>query len=218
MTKHQAKNRTQQEMKSKTSETRSRPFEIRSGIVYFLTMAPFILGVAQSAMALDGVVLGNLAIAGNGCYQSPVQPELQLSSDKIEIPLSLMVKKESAASLARGACSLALPIEVDANHRLILSDAKLVGRVNLAKGSSSIVNVEIFKAGEKGISQVASADAKEKRLRDGFVLEQSGEIFALACGESAILRVNSSGILKGKARATTSLRGLEMGLRLELCQ
>ncbi len=218
MTKHQAKNRTQQEMKLKTSETRSRPFEMRSGIAYFLTMAPFLLGSAQSVLALDGVVLGNLAIAGNGCYQSPVQPELQLSSDKIEIPLSLMVKKESAASLARGACSLALPIEVDANHRLVLTEAKIVGRVNLAKGSSSLVSVEIFKAGEKGVSQVASAEAKDKRLRKDIILEQSGEIFSLACGESAILRVNSSGILKGAARATTSLRGLEIGLRLEPCQ
>lgn len=215
MTKHQVK----KQMQMKIGGRLRRPFGFGSRGIALFALSLFVsLGAAQFTWALEGVELGNVAIVGNGCYQGPVQSELQISSDKLEIPLSLMVKKEGASSLARGACSIALPIAVDSNHRLVLSDAKVIGRFNLAKGSGSTVNVEIFKAGEKGFSQVSSAEAKDKRLRKDFVLEQQGEIFSLACGESAILRVNSSGILKGAARATTSLRDLELGFRLELCQ
>lgn len=217
MTKHQFQNHIQ--IKTRNHLGLGKIFSHKGrGIALFALGLSFLLGSAQTALALDGVDLGSIAIVGNGCYQGPVQADLQISSDKLEIPLSLMVKKDGTASLARGACSLALPIAVDTNHRLVLSDAKIFGRFNLAKGSGSTVNVEIFKAGEKGVSQVTNAEAKDKRLRKNLVLEQSGEVFSLACGESAILRVNSSGILKGSARATTSLRNLELGLRLELCQ
>lgn len=164
---------------------------------------------------LEQVEVGQLQVAGTACVNTFVSAPDDLQV--LILPLSISLKKTADKALARGTCMISLPIKVKSGYRLVLSDLSAEGVVNLRKGSKSRVDLEIFKAGEKGQVQSALHDASNKRVREDIDLSQAGEVFSLGCGESGILRGNAAILLQGSARATASLFTIGLRAKVEAC-
>lgn len=174
---------------------------------------------AVAARGATGVKLGELQLAGTACQLAGVGPiEVIIDEGKLQIPASILAKKTASQSLIRATCNFSLPVELEAKTRLVLSDSSILGLVNLSKGSSSKVNIELFKAGSHGqiLSQEDSAEIK--KIRKNFELNQAGEVIVLNCGESGIIRGNASLLLQGTARATASIHLIELEAKVEVCE
>ena len=182
-----------------------------------LTIAVVIVASQVEAADIPGAVeLGQISVRGSACTNSAgtvreVQPGIY------DIPLNLSLTKALDKSLDRGTCAFALPIQVSAGHRLILSDVVAKASLNLRKGNKSRLDLEIFKAGSATAPLTAQHDATAKKIVGSFRLARAGEIVALECGESAIIRGNAAAVLQGAARSIISLNAVRINARLEKC-
>lgn len=174
---------------------------------------------AESAENSQAVVeWGELSLSGSACTQSANGAIREVQAGIYDVPVTLALNKALDKSLGRGTCMLALPVQVAAGYRLVLSDLSARASLNLRKGNRSRLDLEVFKAGLAGKVLTAQNDASKRRLLGSFGLSQVGDVVALDCGESGLLRANVSAVLQGSPRALISLDRVRIKARVEKCQ
>jgi hypothetical protein len=175
--------------------------------------------VFLEASAKAQVELGPISMAGTACRLDDVGPiPATIENGLLQVPVAISLKKAPGEALKRGTCQFAIPVQVGAGQRLVLSQAVALGSVNLSKGTQAKVAIELFKAGSHGNIMTHESIAIEKKIKDQFQLSQEGEVIRLACGEATILRGNASILLRGDKRATSNLHLVEMEATVEDCE
>ena len=176
--------------------------------------------VALGAQAQSGISIGQLALGGNACRLGGAGPlDVTIENGKLQIPAASLVNKSAGSSLERGACAFTLPIQLAPGYRLILKDVAAMGDLNLARGATSRISLEVFAAGSQGDVLTATDGSPNRRVRKTLQLNQPGEVLATACGEALNLRGNSSTLLQGPTamNSPAALHLIEMSAEVEKC-
>lgn len=163
------------------------------------------------------LVFGEFKIAGTGCYQPQGLPVPVVTDKEIRLPVATMVKRSAQEALKRGSCAFSLPLQLPSSHRLIVKSLKVRHHLNLAAGTAARARIEIFKTGAQGPVLSLNDQAGEHRRRHASQIESEIDLVT-ACGESLILRGNSSVTLQdGQGRSTARLDGYDLSYTLEEC-
>lgn len=171
---------------------------------------------ALSAQAQTGFSLGQLQVAGGACQDSQSK-QVEVSRNSLLIPLVSLVKKAKGDQEKRGACGFALPIQVARNHRLVIRDLSMKGKVDLSRGTHSVINLEIFEAGSRGEIHSREDGSNYRRVRKGIELRKDGNILVTECGAGLILRGNSHSHIQGESRASVVLHEVSLQVDVERC-
>jgi hypothetical protein len=171
---------------------------------------------AEAAQTTEGIQLGELTLAGNACRLGSGQFDVSIEDGKLQIPAASVIRKASSASLARGTCNFILPLQLEPNYRLVLRNLSAMGDLNLAKNTTSRVDLEVFTAGSQG-DKLTSTETARKKTRKTFTLKKLGDVLATACGASLNLRGNSSLLLQNGGTSNSALHLIEMDAEIEAC-
>jgi hypothetical protein len=181
-----------------------------------LFLAVFIVFGMMAAEATEGIQLGELTLAGTACRLGNDQFDVSIEDGKLQIPAASVIRKASATSLARGTCNFILPLQLEPNYRLVLRNLSAMGDLNLAKNTTSRVDLEIFTAGTTG-DKLQSVETARRKIRKTFTLKKQGVVLETACGASLNLRGNSSLLLQSGGSSNSALHLVEMDADVERC-
>ena len=174
---------------------------------------------SAKAVSLDSVLdLDSASIGGSGCVGG--EASLRIAGRNIlELRTPQMVVRANASQpTARKVCSLAIPFQLPANMRLVVTGVKLGGAVVVTKGASVNIGAEIFTAGAAGptLSHTVKAPPAGKVTKK-LTLNLAG--ISTACGEAGNLRLNLSETVKSSlSNSSAALGGALLGLQLQKCR
>jgi hypothetical protein len=176
-----------------------------------------LMALTVNASALE---IGQLQLAGNGCVAPTGAHDvgrIDGASDRYSIPIMLKEEKLSEASLARVSCVMALPISLAANEKLQILDVSQKVRLRAGASSSARFDLEVFLVGQEGTKLNAEINAQEKTVRSTRTLNEEGVLAESKCGDSVMVRANSSARLMGTSRVRVQSEALKLGLRIVAC-
>lgn len=169
---------------------------------------------SEAGEVLEGVEFGELKTAGNACFN--LDSNLTTEQGELE-PMNLRAKKAADQILLRGQCGFSLPVQLIPGFKLKVTKLEVAGIANLRKGSRGQLNLEIFKATQKGVIHQLNFDASEKRIREDFELSKDQELLTIGCGEAGLIRGQAAILLQGQNRATLSVDKLKLKFEIEKC-
>lgn len=161
------------------------------------------------------------AQVSQGCEMKP--SKVSLKKGKISIPIRLSVELESEsgeASVARKNCAVSVPLEIPANRALVIDGVDVDQSQALTVGTSSKLQVEVFKAGLQNQPLVIDNNAVKKNLIAKSTVTQKTSVL-FGCGESGLLRVNASALLrtvKESSQSAARLSNLKISTKLIPCE
>jgi hypothetical protein len=151
-------------------------------------------GTASQALAEDpeffgGIGIGEPIYSGTGCPQGTARVALSPQQRWLLVGFGdYAARTEPRRSFARASCNLAIPVTVPPGMRVSLSRLRVYGQAVVPPGGSGIFAAEYFFAGTVGprVSRRVSG-----AFQGDFVIAED-EIIRSGCGESTIVRFNSS--------------------------
>jgi hypothetical protein len=175
----------------------------------------------SSAPAFAGIDINKLSYAGSGCPGDGVgiRPIISNYSKRLIVYMPDMKVDRNGGSLARKVCSLALPVQVSANERVVIGWPSIFGKRSLADGEKLEAFSEVFFAGGSGPRVVEDFEGHGDRRRRDFYSVNRGFVVS-ECGRDVIVRTRSV-IMASQGTARTSgeaeLRGTALDVRIEPC-
>lgn len=173
-----------------------------------------ILAIFFAAHARAQVPIPDAVTAGNGCPAgtaivgvTPDGSKLIALFDDYTVNLPRSSEKVSG----RKNCTLAIPVDVPKNMRLVIKEISVQNDVNLVRGAKSTLNAEVFFAGSKGVKVSDVVKGPVNRVR---TVKKSIKVVS-KCGEDEILRVNTSILVDAELRRP-ALSGVRDKLELKL--
>ncbi len=196
------------EFEKRTSKTH------KGGFMKNLLVALSLL-VSTHAFAQEFGV-GTIAYGGTGCKTGTA--ELTAAGDgglKLQFSEFNLKSGVGGRRLDRKTCSIALPIQAPEGFSMSLVVAP-EGVFNLDSSGSLNLRQESFIAGERGLvtSKTFVGPDRDFFLADDFDFQ--GEPVWTSCGESSILRLNLSAIVRG--RASAKVDALRLTVLVRPCQ
>jgi hypothetical protein len=156
-------------------------------------------------------------VGGIGCAVDSYELALSTQAQNIELKTNAF---QSAVSpehrLDRKACTLAIPLKLPANLRLVVETAKLTGTARVTNKGLAVVNLAAF----TGASQAEELRQVVETEGESAIELASTEAHVTACGAETLLRVNASSVLQSRGRDSTAelqVDGIVLGLKLETC-
>lgn len=170
-------------------------------------------------------LLDQLSVNGSGCPLNQYGTRVDFNRESNQLNISfeeynLPLVKPTQGLFARKSCSLAIPIELPANTRLVVTQMDLTANLDLSLNSNLEFGGEVFFAGEQGLrltQTVSGNDVPQK----GRSLLRRNEVLKSACGGKGIFRTNTYGTLKRQNSEDIALAALgefKMSFKLERCQ
>ncbi len=173
--------------------------------------------------SLEGILdFSDARMAGNGCLPglAGLLTRFNAEENVFEIfPRAFSGVADRLRRVDRKACTLSIPFSVPAGRKLVISQVDLNATVKVEKFSSAQLQFEAFAAGqtnEKLLRRVtASAGTTEGR-----VLLRQAPAYVSDCGESGILRLNSSQTLQAGSRgfAQGKVQAIKVFLKVVNCE
>ncbi len=164
-------------------------------------MGSFLMGA--SAMAQGGVQLGQPAFGGNGCPAGTASAAVTDNGQAISILFDEYIAEAGNTTgrrLDRKSCNVSIPVHVPQGYSVSIFKVDYRGFNFLPRGASSQFNVEYFFAGSQGPRYTRNFVGP---LENEYMITNNLQAQALVwspCGQSVILRANSS------MRATANAR------------
>jgi len=139
------------------------------------------------------------------------------NAGKVEIKTAAFNSEVSAEHrLERKACTLAIPLQLAENERLVIQAVTLTGSSSLREKATAVIDLNAFTGATTG-------NPVRKILEEGqeaaFTVE--GESQQTDCGARSLLRLNASTTLQAKGQAETStiaVEGVSLTLKIEACE
>jgi hypothetical protein len=105
-------------------------------------------------------------------------------------------------------------------YRLVLKDLSVLGDLNLARGTASRIDVEVFEAGSTGPRLTNIDGSSTRKVRKAIQLRKEGAILISDCGAAFNLRGNSAVALQGASttRSSGALHLIEMSAEVQKCR
>ncbi len=156
-----------------------------------------------------------------GCEMKP--SKISLKKGVIQLPIRLSVALESEAgevSVARKNCVVSIPLETPANRALVIDGVEVDQSQTLTVGTSSLLQVEVFKAGLQNQPLVIDNHAVKKNLISKSTVTQKTSVL-FGCGQGGVLRVNASALLRTvqeSSRSAARLSNLKISTKLIPCE
>lgn len=162
--------------------------------------------------------LSKLTHGGNGCPGTGdgVQARLR-SGGRLIVRMPEAKLDLSARALDRKTCSIALPVVVAPNERLVLRDLAIFGTESLRGDDSLNLRAELFAPDAQGPSIEANATG---RTSPRSIYARLPDELALDCGKSTTVRVNAAGLARRQGASSVSrasLDGVALTLKIESC-
>lgn len=184
--------------------------ELLYKVKLFINIA--ILIIAAKSLAMDaGVKFGPIATGGNGC---PAGDSMGVEYDPFTGQLDLVPENyaavaENGAIVARKSCQLTLPFKGQPGRAVRVTIPHLVGAVALDQSSTAEINYEFFSPGQLGPTAKLLFQGDENILEREFDEIYPEQELVYGCGESGMIRVNSSILLRRNYSALVSFVRLE---------
>lgn len=184
-----------------------------------------LIPMLESDSIIDLVTLGNVTVQGSGCSaKAPAYTELDLTKNVIDITLKSFVTTNSEArKVDYKACNLAVPLQLPAGKRLMISLIDVTGEVRPQSAelqSTNTIRFEGFLAGQQGkVHSKTVVLGSEART----VLFRKTDVITTGCGSSEILRLNVNNILQSRGSVAGSeqnqaqIKKISVYLNLEDC-
>lgn len=191
--------------------SRVKQFCFLSGvIVLFIGTAP--MARAGHSAFFPDIALGEPVYGGTGCPQGTAQVVLSPQRRWLAVGFArYAARAASSGALARESCSLAIPVSVPPGLRVSLSRLQAYGDADVSPRGRGAFRAEYFFAGSTGVRV-------ERDFRGGFAgsfVASGGDLVRAGCGESGIVRVNTS--IRASDDARVQLHFLTLTLRVEPC-
>lgn len=162
--------------------------------------------------------MGSAQFNGSGCSQKNSEVKLIDEAQSLySIPLNLYVKKEEATQLDRKNCAVAIPLEVSAGEKVVVSNVQQNVQLRAYPSVTTKTQLEVFLTGQRGQVLKAEAVATDKYVNSKTVLSQDGEVAVTECGQNAILRANASGLIQGSAKGRVYHNDLKLQIKVVKC-
>ena len=159
------------------------------------SMAILVLLSATSALAQDGVTLGNPAYGGTGCPAGSASTTLSPDASSLSVLYDSFVAEAGGTTgrtITRKNCSLAIPVHVPSGFSVSLIHVDYRGFNAVPSGGRATFNTETFFAGSQSPRQTEVFSGPQNS--DYLVSNDSilaGNIWS-PCGQDVILRTNTS--------------------------
>lgn len=192
----------------------------RSQLFQMFTLIGFFAWVASAnATAQSEITLGQIH-ANAGCNLNA--SSVTLSSKEIRIPMKLSAvlnAEGGSTAVARKSCVMSLPIEIPATHGLHIDSIQVDQSQKLTVGTRSDLQIEVFQPGTQGSTLKITKQATSKVLISKSTASQKTSVL-FGCGQSGVLRINSSVLLTAdmaESESAASLAKLKLRFKLVPC-
>lgn len=176
--------------------------------------------VMMASTSLHAAVIGEAVLAGQGC-SSTSSNKLRLivpSQSLYSVPLNLNVLKLDDKSIERQACTVAVPISLGANEKLIVEDVSQKINIRLGSNTTAKAQLEVFLAGQQGEVISGEAESQDQIVKASIKLDRSGHILESKCGEDVLLRANESIAVIGSDVARAISDNLRLKIKVVKCR
>lgn len=138
-------------------------------------------------------------VIGTGCDQASSVVQVNRAGTAITVSLSKFKVSYKGGAFERATCNLALPVVVPPGQKLVIHQIRIKESYKLGQHSQVKLAVSAFFPGQVGetLSQTLTRDAGQ------FVLSKKVKVVS-GCGESTIVRFNSSLLMNSKETALKS--------------
>jgi len=167
--------------------------------------------------------IGNISHAGTGCSANgSVQVRVGSNGTRLLVYTPDMQVELNSKRLDRKACSIAIPVGLAPNERLVIGRPSVFGSERLGAGTVLTASAEVFLAGSAGPQVTKEVIGSPGHSLHNFY-NIGGDSIVTGCGEQFILRANGS-LLGRKTRITAlaggeaELRGMAFDIQLEECE
>lgn len=144
------------------------------------------------------ILITDIASGGSGCPQGSVQAMLAPEQDHLDFMIRgyKAMSNEQGGTRVRKSCSVGIAVQVPPTLRVALTSAEYFGQVQVPLQGAVHLNASYFLAGtttDARFQHTWTATEQPRNERFAFVDDLTdGALVWSACGESAILRANTS--------------------------
>lgn len=173
--------------------------------------------ILLSSVHVFAYQLGTLSLSGGGCLSQKGSAALQ-TDETIKFPLQLKLSKNFGSALERKACNFSIPIKLEKNEKVKISNLLQNVKLSSEKSVKTKVSLALFAAGFSATEPFVietKGDENEKFDRD-FVSHLV--LFESKCGKDIILRGNLNAFSQGNAKATVETGDLSLSVKATNCQ
>ena len=151
-----------------------------------------LLVLAFTPWAVAGVVLEDVKTGGLGCKMESIFGSITDEGAVIYFNDFSLEAESSSPSILRTNCTLAIPVKVPANKRIVFDAIALKGVTYLGAITKGTVKLDAFFSG-----QTSSGQLVQEVGQAGIDFISLGDQLAqtTSCGDDVILRVNASAIM-----------------------
>jgi hypothetical protein len=154
-------------------------------------------GFASTAMAADPILWPKLALSGLGCPGGDVKKSFDAKDPNL---LRIEFNQyELRPGQIRKACSIAMPMSLEPNQKLELTQLQLSGNVKTTSGDGFEIKIDTFMDSGKEFETVA----KKQLTTSGDFTHSVGPLTLSRCGSKNNFRVNTSLLAKNKISQAT---------------
>lgn len=162
-----------------------------------------------------------IAMAGSGCKSNDQEIVSELNEEKNIFQISMKnyrVSLEAGRGVEIKNCSLAIPVKVPANKRVVVSLIDLGGDFSLQAGTSAKVRFEAFLTGgqQKALEKNL---ARESAQSNSFLMRKT-DVLKSTCGGNDIMRLNSNIVARSSVdkKEYVGIKSISLYLALEDCK
>lgn len=164
-----------------------------------------------------------MIVSGSGCSKDKAGTNVEFDSTRNQIEITL---NQSQANVKIGtpsdrkACMLALPIKLQKNQRLVVTQIDQSAKLELGKNIKTKIYNEVFMAGSKAPIASKEVVTLDQGLT-GRTLLRRNEVLKSNCGAQDLLRMNSSAQISStdtSSNGAIAVDRITISLKLEACK
>lgn len=157
------------------------------------------------AMVFSATLTGKVSMVGNGCYGNSQMVPVSGTEDRYTLPIKVKMDKKSGSAFDRKTCNVRLPVSLNPNEKLQISDILQVVHLN---GNSVKSTLNISVVGKKTKPLVSGKSQ---------VLKMGGLVVESACGRDTIVTGNLNVLATGNGAALAETDAVVLTLKVVSC-
>lgn len=162
--------------------------------------------------------LGEMAMAGPGCFGSSRVVAISGQEGRYAIPLRVRVNKKAETAFDRKSCQVRIPVTLAPNEKLQVVEASQVVRVISQKDADIKTNLTLGLVGRGNKTVSTQLKVTEDETSHIENVKTEGIISESDCGQSTMLMGNLNAMVTGaNAQAFVSTGALLLTLRTVSC-
>ena len=195
------------------------PFPQTRRIVTKITPTYPLIGDDLLSSMIDST---KIAINGTGCpvTRAGTLADFDLERNVLDLTFTnyTLTAGGGSSGIARKACALAIPVNVPAGKKLIVSQIDMFSKVDFKSNSNGQMNIEAFLAGTQGPQLKKTVATTDSDLQ-GRLLLRRNDVLASNCGGADNLRLNTSGLVQhsGDAASRLAVDRISISFKVESC-